>query len=328
MSSLVLIPDRLEPPADIEKEVFGRQAEILLCQARDSRQIDPQYWNNCDAVLAWHDLVYDQALLSQMQKCKVLVRVGVGYDNVDLKAAEQMGIAVCNIPDYGTEDVADHAMALMLSLLRGIEAYHKAARNGSWEWTAAPALRRIQGLKLGIIGLGRIGTAVALRARAFGLNIGFFDPYKQDGYEKALGIRRFPNLSDLAAESDIVSIHTPLTPETENLVDHHFVATCKSGVILINTSRGKVVDTDALATGLMENEIAAAGLDVLANEPPDSRHPLINAWQQQENWLNGRLIITPHAAFYNQDSVREMRRKAAQEALRVLQGNAPRNRII
>jgi lactate dehydrogenase-like 2-hydroxyacid dehydrogenase len=322
MKYLVIIPDRIKSNADIEKKVLNN-SDVELFGAVESKQIPDSIWEKCNAVLAWHEIQYDRELLSKMKNCKVIVRVGVGYDNVDLKAAEDFGIMVCNVPDYGTDDVADHAMGLMLSLCRGLFIYNDSAKNGIWKWEPGNDLRRIKGSTLGIIGLGRIGTAVALRAKSFGLNVRFYDPYKPYGYEKAFSIERDESLFDLAKNSNIISVHTPLTNETKMMINKRFFASCNKNTIFINTARGQIVNLDDLYEAMIDDQVLFAGMDVLPVEPADQNHPLIKEWLTNNGIIKNRIIITPHSAFYNQDSYVEMRRKAAEEVKRVLNNQKP-----
>jgi len=324
---IVLIPDRLRPPADVEQEVFGPEVRILTPCALHTSEISDEVWASVDAILAWHELQFTADVIAKLERCQVIVRVGVGFDNVDLEAAGRQGIMVCNIPDYGTADVADHAIGLMLALARGIYAFSEQVRasNDNWHWNAAGTLHRLADATLGIIGLGRIGTATALRAKAFGMRVVFYDPYIPDGQDKALGVTRCYELADLLAQADVVSIHTPLTSETRGMANAAFFSMLKPGAIFINTARGAIVDLDALTEALRSGQVGAAGLDVLPQEPPDPDHPLIRAWRARESWIAYRLIITPHAAFYCEEAYREMRMKAALEAKRVLAGQKPRN---
>lgn len=322
----VLIPDGVEPPRGPEELVFGGKAAILAPHVSDAGELDRAVWADADAVLAWHEITLDARVISWLDRCRVIVRVGVGFDNVDLAAAARRGIPVCNVPDYGTHDVADHALALFLASARRIVAYDEATRAGHWaRTTGSEPLRRISDSTIGVIGLGRIGTAAARRFAALGADVVFHDPYKEDGYDKALGIRRADSLGELLGQSDAVSLHVPLTDETFQLVDQRFVAALKPGALLINTARGKTMDLDAVHEGLLSRRIAGAALDVLPSEPPDPNHPLIQAWRARAPWLAGRLVITPHVAFFNEQSVAEMRRKAARQALDVLEGQPPRN---
>jgi lactate dehydrogenase-like 2-hydroxyacid dehydrogenase len=326
----VLVPDRLAPPADVENEAMNGEAEFILCQAKSVEQIDAEIWAKADAILAWHDLIYSRDLIRQLKNCKVIVRVGVGYDNVDLRAAGEAGIPVYNIPDYGTSDVADHAMALYLTLARGIYHASESVResNDHWHFAVCPDQHRLSQNIFGIIGLGRIGTAVACRAKAFGLQVHFYDPYLPDGYDKSLGIKREEELSTLLGKADAITIHTPLTHETEGMVNDLFFESLKPGAILINTARGKIVDLNALERALRSGRIRSAGMDVLPEEPPNRDHCLIKAWIGREPWLSNRLVITPHLAFWCEEAYCEMRSKAASTAYRVLLDRPPTRNLV
>jgi len=319
----VVIPDRVSPPADVEQAVFGDRATVAALGAHTNADLAGRH-HGADAILAWHDLTWDDATLGAMPRCKALVRVGVGFDNVDLDAARRRGIVVSNVPDYGTHDVADHAIALLLALARGLAASDAVARAGSWRWGLVPTFRLTEKW-LGIVGLGRIGTATALRAKAFGMRVGFYDPYKPSGWDKALGLTRFLSLEELARTCDVVSAHTPLTPETRGLLGADFFAAARPGLVVINTARGPVIDWPAFRAAFESRRVASAGLDVLPVEPPDSADPLIEAWRSGA--LADRLIITPHCAFYSAEALAEMRRKAAEEALRILTGARPLNQV-
>ena len=323
----ILIPDRLQPPADVEQSVFGEETVFFMPVTEDPDAVSPEHWAQADAVLIWHEMELTASVLARLERCKVIVRIGVGFDNVDIEAAGAQGICVCNVPDYGTEDVADHSIGLVLAIERGLVSYDREARGGSWSWDAAGPLRRVRGLKLGIIGLGRIGTATAMRGRALGMDVLFYDPYKPVGYDKAMGFRQVHELRDFLSRVDVVSIHVPLTDETRNMADESFFAQLPPGAVFINAGRGQCHNMDALHDVLRSGHLRGAGLDVLPEEPPPADHPLIKAWKQEADWLQGRLIITPHAAFYNQESYAEMRRKAAEEALRVLEGRPPRSPV-
>ena len=314
----ILIPDRLSAPADVEQEVFGPDAQIRLLQAKQTNEVKLEDWKWADAILLWHDLHLDAALLANCRACKSIVRVGAGFDNVDIAAAAQLGIPVCNVPDYGVDDVADHALSFLVSLARGLPGLDQAARAGTWDWDRAKDFKRITHSVLGIIGLGRIGTAVAMRARSFGLKVLFYDPYVARGIEKSLSLARAESLEEIAQCSDFISLHVPLSAETTGMLDANFFESCSKHPIIINTARGAVLDLNALYEGLKSGNIAAAGMDVLDVEPPDLKHPLIKAWQKREDWLEGRILITPHSAFCNRESLLEIRTKAAKEALRAL----------
>jgi C-terminal binding protein len=321
----ILIPDRTEAPAELETNVFPEGTNMITPNAEHASEISDQIWQSSDAILAWHDLEYDAEVIGKLDNCKVLVRMGAGYDNVDLSAAAVKGIKVCNVPDYGTEDVADHAIGLLWSLFRGLFRLESAARAGEWSWEIAPNLERIKGKTLGIIGLGRIGTATALRAKALGLNVIFYDPAKVEGFDKSVGLTRVRSLKELANQSQAVSLHVDLNETSQNIINQEFVSEMNPGSFLINVSRGGTMDLDAVWWGLKEGILEAVGLDVLPIEPPPEDHPLIQAWRSEETEYHGRIVITPHSASQNIQAMQELRIKGAEEAWRVLSGESARN---
>jgi D-3-phosphoglycerate dehydrogenase/C-terminal binding protein len=261
-------------------------------------------------------------------RCRIVVRNGVGFDNIDIKAWGQRGIPVCNVPDYGTAEVADHAIALMLAFTRGTATYIDALRSdlaGNWSHAIAPLVRRHRGAVFGIVGLGRIGTAAALRAQAFGMPVAFHDPYLASGMELALGLRRCASLEELMATCDVISVHAPLSAETTGLLGRKALAVAKPGLILVNTARGQIVDLDALHDALRQGRVAAAGLDVTPGEPPAASHPLIAAYLARESWIAHRLILTPHAAFYSPASIIDLRRKTIETLVEFLRDGKLKN---
>jgi phosphoglycerate dehydrogenase-like enzyme len=311
MNILIIDPQFRDDP-DIEREVAGPDATFEI--VRPGKEDTPlEALRRADAVLNCRSQhVLPERLIAAMERTKIVAQAGVGFNHIDIAAAARRGIPVCNTPDYGTREVADHAMALMLSLVRGVTAYNQRllGRDDAWSTLALPLppVRRLAGQVLGIVGLGRIGTALARRARAFELDIVLHDPYLPAGHELALGFRRAATLAELLGQSDIVSLHCPLTEETAGLIDDRSLAAMKPGAILINTARGGITDLDAVERGLRSGHLRAAGLDVLPREPLDRTHTLIAAWTAGENWLEGRLILTPHAAFYTPESLADMRR--------------------
>jgi D-3-phosphoglycerate dehydrogenase len=261
---------------------------------------------------------------------RIVVRFGVGYDNLDVAGWAARGVPVANVPDYGTSEVADHALGLMLALRRGISLYGTRLSQdpvARWDWTGAPLVARLRGTTFGVVGMGRIGIAAAARARGFGMDIAFYDPYVPSGLEIALGARRLPSLEDLLAASDVVSLHVPLSPETRGLIGSSALSRMRPGAVLVNTARGPVVDLDALYESLRTGHVGGAALDVLPQEPPDPDHPLLRAWRSREPWLDGRLVLTPHAAFYSPQSLRDLRTKAIETALEFLRLGRVRNRV-
>ncbi|WP_225766306.1 C-terminal binding protein [Inquilinus sp. Marseille-Q2685] len=326
----ILTPDaQYADDAVIERQVGGADVEFVIRRERDRKKIPDEVYARADALLTWHELKVDQSVIDKMPRCRIIVRAGVGFDHIDLAAAGAAGIPVANTPDYGTSEVADHAIGLMLALLRGIPAYDQALQAdpaGRYTLEAGRLTRRIRGTRLGIVGLGRIGTAMAMRARAFGLEILAYDPYIPRGQEIALGITRVEILSDLLAASDIVSIHAPLTPETHRLFGDAAFSVMRPHAVLINTARGAIVDLDALHGALQAGRIAGAALDVLPEEPPPEPLPaLLAAYREQPEWLRGRLILTPHAAWSSPESQADARRLSAETTVAYLRSGALRN---
>jgi C-terminal binding protein len=318
-------PGHMDPTYAIERESLGPNVDLRPLTNPDRGFMYGAEAKDADAIMTWRTKI-DAAAIDQLEKCKIIVRFGVGYDIVDAGAARRRGIAVANVPDYCTNEVADHTMALMLSLTRGLSAYVDSVKTNveSWEWSAAGKLYRMTGKTLGIIGLGRIGTAVAMRAKAFGLDVAFHDPYARDGMDRALSLRRL-ELNDLLAQADFLTLHTPLTNETRGMVNADFFSKLKHGAFLVNTSRGAVLDANALELALREGRVAAAALDVMPTEPPDPELALVKAWRAGEDWLKHRLIVTPHSAFYSEEGEVDMRVKAAATVKEVLNGQPPRN---
>ena len=239
------------------------------------------------------------------------MRYGVGVDTVDVDAATRHGVAVCNVPDYGVEEVSDHAIALLLAIARRVPDLDRSVRQGAWNLAAGQTIRRLRGRTLGVVGLGRIGHATARKAAAFGFEVIGHDPVPGDDHPE---IERV-GLTELLQRADAVTLHLPLTPSTRHLIDGAALARMKAGALLINTSRGGLVDTDALVGALAEGRLAGAALDVVEPEPLPPDHPLLAL---------PNVVVTPHAGWYSQDSFVELKTKAAEEAVAVIEGRAPR----
>lgn len=312
----VLVADFLDETS-VEAPLLEDIARIVVARASVELELEP-YLADADAMIVYHDIsIIGDASFRRAPKCKCVVRAGVGYNNVDRAAAARRGIVVCNVPDYGTEEVADHAMALMLALVRRIVPSHQAIRVGQWDYKTALGAPRLRGKTFGVVGCGRIGTAAALRAKAFGMDVVFYDPLKPDGTDKALGIRRVYALDELLAQSDVVSLHCYLDETTHHLIDAPALAKMRPGAMLINTARGPVVEERALVDALESGHLGSAGLDVVEVEPLDNdrlrNHP--------------RVLLTPHSAFYSVEGYVELRSKTALEVRRILLGEKPRNPV-
>jgi phosphoglycerate dehydrogenase-like enzyme len=318
----ILTPDaQHDDDHAVEREIAGGDVEFLHYVSDDAARIPEADWARADALLVWHVLPIDQRVISRLDACRIIVRCGVGFDHIDLAACGAAGIPVCNTPDYGTNEVADHAIALMLSFSRGLPAYHRtmtADPVGNFHWRHGEP-RRIRHRTFGVVGFGRIGTAATLRAKAFGMHVVGYDKYAPRGQEIALEIERVESLDELLERADVVSLHTPLTDETHGMIDAAALKRMKPDAILINTARGPIIDTAALIDALRAGEIAAAGLDVLPVEPASLDDPLVTAFAAQPDWLKDRLILTPHAAFNSPDGRYDARANATRTLMRYLE---------
>ena len=314
--------DGLEP----ERRILG---DIACVDALDGYSEDDlvDRIEDADAVMLYHNLALTKRTIGRLERCKLIVRCGVGIDNVDWAFARERGICVANVPDYGTEEVADSAIGLTLTLMRGIHLFNSRLRaeQGPWMFYQAAPLHRLRGQVFAIVGLGRIGTATAIRAKALGLDVVFFDPYLPDGAEKALGIRRALTLSELLRQANVLSLHCPLTPETLHLIDAVAIAQMPRGSYLVNTARGKVVDTVAVPAAIASGQLAGAGIDVLEHEPPTAGDTLVAAWRNPEHPAFHRVIINPHAAFYSEEGLMDMRTKGSTACRNALLGLPLRN---
>ena len=317
MPLTILYPDSRSDHLDIEQGVAGPDAVFINPRKGSFETIERSAWETADAIVVSR-VPISREVVAHLKRARLVVRNGVGYDVVDLEACGAAGIPVCNVPDYGTTEVADSAVAMMLTFARGTMALDAALRadlKGGWTHIHNVTARRLRGMCYGVVGLGRIGTASALRARAFGMNVAFYDPFLPNGAELALGFARTRTLHELLGMADVVTIHAPLTGETRAMIDATAVAAMKPGAFLLNTARGPICDTAALVEGLKSGRLAAVGLDVLPSEPASTADPLVAAWQANEPWIRGRVLLGPHAGFFSPDSFVDLRRKAIETAI-------------
>lgn len=322
----VVITDFITGDLGPERQVLGELADLVALDAYSEQDL-AGHVESADALMLYHNIAISQATIAKLTNCKLIVRCGVGYDNVDREFARSRGIPVANVPDYGTEEVADSAIGLALTLTRAIHLLNSMYQAGAdgWTYRSAAPVHRLRGRVFGVVGLGRIGTATALRAKALGMDVLFFDPYKPDGYDKALGIRRAETLDELLGQSFVVSVHTPLTPETKGMIDAAAIAKMPRGSFLVNTARGAVVDTSAIPDAVKTGQLAGAGIDVLAVEPPPADDPLIRAWRDPTHPAHDRVIVNPHSAFYAEEGLLDMRVKGAKAVRNALVGRPLRN---
>lgn len=305
----------------VEMPILKDVATVAFCDAQSTSEIHEKVLNEAVGALMWHSITLTKEDLEKFKSLRVIVRIGSGFDNVDVKAAGEFGIAVCNVPGYGVEEVADSTICLILNLYRRTYWLANMIREGKKVSgpeslrEAAAGSARIRGDTLGIVGLGRVGQAVALRAKVFGFNVIFYDPYLPDGVEKSLGITRVYTLQDLLFQSDCVTLHCNLNEHNHHLINDYTIKQMRPGAFLVNTARGGLVDEHALAAALKDGRVRASALDVHENEP------FVLASSPLKDCPN--LICTPHSSFYSEQSLTELREMAAGEIRRAVVGRIP-----
>ena len=315
----VVVTDYIGPEVEVEQSIIGELAGIETLLARSVAELEGKV-EDADAIIIFHEVSLPEEVINRLKNCRIIVRGGVGYDAVDYRCAGRLGIPVCNVPDYGVDEVADQAIGMMIALNRGFLKVERGLKDSlePWDCRAVQPVKRLSGATLGIVGLGRIGQATAQRARAMQMKIIAYDPYLRPGTEKVFGVEMV-SFDELLLRSDVVSLHSPLTEETDGLIDNDALSKMKPNAILVNTSRGSVVDTAALVQALRSGNISGAGIDVLPIEPPREDEPLIELWRES-NETNVNLILTPHTAFYSAEAMLEIRTKTAMEVARALRG--------
>jgi D-3-phosphoglycerate dehydrogenase / 2-oxoglutarate reductase len=300
--------------ADPERAVLdGHDVELRVLQCRTPEEVADQA-GDADVLINQYVPITGE-VLDAVGRCRLVVRYGVGVDNVDVEAATTRGVWVANVPDYGRDEVADHTLALAMALLRGVVALDRSVRDGVWDLEAARPLRRLSTLTWGVVGCGAIGTAVAGRAAGLGMRVLGHDlPAVASGAP----IERVP-LEELLEGADVVSLHAALTADSHHLIGVEALGRMRPTAYLVNTARGGLVDARALLAALDAEALAGAALDVLEGEPPDelgwrlARHP--------------RVVATPHAAWYSEEAFHTLKSEVAREALRVLEGRPPRSPV-
>jgi lactate dehydrogenase-like 2-hydroxyacid dehydrogenase len=318
MSHIAIIDWRTAPQGDaesaIEKNIIGNAAKVTRHLCDTDADFDGEI-AAANAIIIWHNMPLTAQGIAKLKSCRAIIRNGVGFDSVDIAAARERGIAVCNVPDYGTEEVADHAIALALALCRQILPLDQEAKQLGWNIKVGPKLRRLSTLTFGIVGLGRIGTATALRAKALGFKVTFYDPYLPNGADKAIGIKRVQYFDEILLLSDVLSLHCPLNEETHHMIDERAFELIPETAFIVNTARGGIIKKSAILAALREGRLAGAGLDVIEDEPLRS----------EEEAATPNLIATCHAAFCSVESKIEMRSTSARIALAAVTGQPLEN---
>ena len=310
---LVLLTDYAWPDLEIERQILAEAgAELIAAPANDPATLaqlaaDPRV---AGIMTNWARVTAE--VIAAAPGCRIIARTGIGLDNIDVAAATARGIVVTNVPDYCLIEVAEHALALILALGRKVAWFHAETKTGSYDLQTGPPLRRIAGQTLGIVGLGNIGRMLATKAQGLGMRVIASGRSRRDTMP---GVE-WRDLDALLAESDYVSLHLPSTSATQHLIGADQLARMKPSAYLINTARGALVDERALAAALAAGRLAGAGLDVQQQEPPDLNQPPFN---------DPRVIVTPHAAFVSQESLANLRSRAARQVADRLQGRVPEN---
>lgn len=308
----VVITDLMKDALDPERRVLEDLADVTALDAHREEDLVGKV-ENADALMVHHNIRLTERTISRLTRCKVIVRAGVGFDNIDHRQARQQNIPVANVPDYGTEEVADAALALTLALVRGVHLLNSKLRGntGPWNFTQAVPLMRLRGRVFGVVGFGAIGMAAARRAQAFGMTVKCYDPFLRAGFDKAAGIERVGSLETLLEQIFVLSLHCGLNKETFHLINDDRLARMPRGSYLVNTARGALVETAAVPAAIESGQLAGAGFDVVEGDPPAADDPLICAWRNPLHPAHHRAIINPHAAFYSEQAVEELRTKAA-----------------
>ena len=313
MKAKVVITDYVWESLDVEKKTLGELADLVPLKTKKPEEfLDAA--KDCDALLNTYAGPITAEVMAKMPKCRIIARYGIGVDTIDLDAATRAGIIVTNNPSYCIEEVAEHTMALLLACARKIPFYDRMVRGGRWEVPPGKPIFRLVGRTLGLVGFGNIARAVAVRAAAFGIRVLYADPFVEEGQFDAPAKKT--ELDSLLSESDFVSLHPPLTPDTRKMMNDRAFSRMKPSAFLINCARGPIVDTEALVRALDAKKIAGCALDTTDPEPLPDPHPL----RGREN-----VIVAPHAAWYSEQAMAGLQAGAPGEVRRVLSGEWPLN---
>jgi D-3-phosphoglycerate dehydrogenase / 2-oxoglutarate reductase len=306
---VIAVTDSVFPTLDPAKAALARLNPTFLMSKSSGADDILAVAKDADAILVTYAKL-TRDILTQLTKCKAIGRFGLGVDNIDLPTAKEKGIAVNYVPDYCIREVSDHAMALLLALIRKIPLSNKLVQAGRWEMPAVVPIRRLEGTVLGLVGFGHIPRLVAPKAQAFGMKVIAHDPFIKPDVFKAAKVEGV-DFDTLLKTSDYVSVHAPLLPETRGMMNAAAFAKMKKGAYIVNTGRGPLIDEPALITALDTGQIGAAGLDVVTTEPLAKDSPLLS---------RDNVILTPHTGFYSIEALEELQTKCAADVARVLNG--------
>ncbi|MEI4474114.1 C-terminal binding protein [Frigidibacter sp. MR17.24] len=308
----IIISDLDHDSHQIEKDVLGAAGfdfDLLQCKTEDDLIAQAKGAN----IVINQYAPFTERVFAALPEVKQIIRYGVGVNNVDLAAATKAGVQVCNVPDYGMNEVSDHALAMTLAVVRKIVPMNASTKSGTWDYAIAKPIRRQSEMTVGVIGLGRIGRLYAKKMNALGFKVLgqdlFYVPSAADGTDYITAA----SVDEIILGADIIATFCPLTPDTKHMLDADAFARMKDGVVIVNTSRGGIIDEDALAAALTSGKVSGAGLDTTEIEPLPMESPLRGIES---------CLITPHMAWYSEDAARELKRKVAEEAVRFARGQA------
>lgn len=310
--NLIAVTDSPFPSLELAEAELARVDPELRVANSPSVEDILEVARDADAILVTYAKLPGD-LLRRLNKCKAIGRMGLGVDNIDIAAATELGIRVTYVPDYCRREVSDHAMALLLALVRKIPFSNALVQAGRWEMRAVVPIRRLEGRVLGLVGFGGIPRTLAPKAHAFGLRVVAHDPFVSESVFASAGVEGV-SFDDLLAMSDFVSIHAPLTDETRGLIDARAFAKMKTGALIVNTARGPLIDEAAMVAALDSGQLGGAALDVVESEPLASDSPLLG---------RDNVILSPHTGFYSVEALDELQTKAASDVARILSGEEP-----
>ncbi|MGM0398465.1 MAG: C-terminal binding protein [Halobacteriota archaeon] len=312
----VVVFDERIADLSIERAVFDDVAvDLTLADGISPERVATEA-SDAFGIIVDANVPVPASVIERLDDLRIVARSGIGFDNIDLEAAADRDIRVTNVPDYCLEEVSTHALALLLTLARKVHVYDRATSDGRWEWSDGVRIDRLSHQTLGLVGVGNIGRRMAAKATPIFDDLVAYDPYVPAEELRSSGVDPV-SFETLLARSDVVSLHPPLTDETTGMIDAAALETMGEGTILVNTSRGEVIDQDALESALDDGTIAAAGLDVLETEPPVDESLL----------SRDDVVATPHSAWYSEDSLVELRQSAAEEVKRTIEDREPRNPV-
>jgi len=306
----VVLTDNIFPDLIMEREMLAK-VDAELIEVTESANVGPEC-EDADAVIDTYELVPAE-MIEKMTKCKLIIRNGIGVNTIDVDAATKKGIMVANVPTYCLDEVATHAITLMLAVARKITKLNDSVKSGVWDVKVATPVYSLQGKTLGLVGFGKIPRLVKEKSVPFGMNVVIYDPYVTDEQAAEAGVKKV-GIEELIKTSDFISIHCPLTPETRGMFNEAAFKKMKKTAYIINTARGPVIKEEDLIAALQNGEIAGAGLDVLTSDAVDINNPLL----KMDN-----VIVTPHAAWYSEESIVTRRRQTIESVISVLEGDEP-----